>query len=150
MRSRDWEAVYSILDNARNNAATTEDIASEVYWRLNALAGEQRYEEALRLLQNRASLFNCQCLVHKQRAQILMKLGRDQEALAELSKAPIEREMGDYYGLAIDAKFLYLYLLAKGADSSVKDRLCEIPDDYRHITLGGKFLTKADIVSFLR
>ncbi len=83
-------------------------------------------------------------------ARILNKLGRDREALDELRSAPIEEEMEEYYGLAIDAKFFYLYLLAKSGDLSVRDRLAEIPDDYRHITMGGKFLTKADIVSFLK
>lgn len=150
MRNKDWDAVYAMLDDARDKAVTTEDIGSEVYWRVNALAGEQRYDEALQLLQKKASLFNCQCLVHKQRAQMLMKLGRDQEALDELRKAPIDAEMEDYYGLAIDTKFFYLYLLAKRGDASVKGRLAEIPDDYRHITMDGKFLTKADIASFLK
>ncbi len=150
MRSKDWDAVYAILDDASSRAVTQEDMRREVYWRAAALEHEQRYGEALDLLKKNANLFNCQCLVHLQLACILIKLGHDQEALAELKNAPIEAEMEDYYGLAIDAKFLYLYLLAKSGDPSIKDRLAEIPDDYRHITSGGKFLTKADITSFLK
>jgi thioredoxin-like negative regulator of GroEL len=149
MRSKDWDAVYAMLDDAGSRAVTQEDMRREVYWRATAFEGEQRYDEALELLQKNADLFDCQCLVHLQLACILIKLGRDQDALDELRKAPIEAEMEDYYGLAIDAKFLYFYLLAKIGDPSVKDRLAEIPDDYRHITSGGKFLTKTDISSFL-
>lgn len=150
MRSNDWASVYAMLDDARNRAVSSEDIRREAYWRVAALRGEQRYEEALQLLRKSAGLFNSQCLVHLDLAYILIKLGRDKEALHELSSAPIEEEMEEYYGLAIDTKFLYFYLLAKSGNSSVKDRLAEIPDDYRHITMGGKFLTKADIASFLK
>ncbi len=66
-----------------------------------------------------------------------------------MKQAPFEEEMEDFYGLAIDAKFLYFYLLARSGDRSIKDRLSEIPDDYRHITMDGKFLTKPDILALL-
>lgn len=149
MRTRDWVSVYAMLDDARSRAVTQEDMRREAYWRVAALQRQQRYDEALKLLRRSAQFFDCQCLVHHEAASLLVKLGRNQEALAELEQAPIEAEMGEYYGLAIDAKFFYLYLLAKSGDPSVKDRLCEIPDDYRHITMDGKFLTKADITAFL-
>ena len=150
MRSRDWTSVYVMLDDARNRAVSDDDVKDEIYWRVTAFGREQRYEEALELLKKNAARFNCQCLVHLDLAYILLKLGRDQEALEDLGRAPIEEEMEEYYGLAIDAKFLYFYLLAKSGDPLVKDRLAEIPDDYRHITMDGKFLTKADIASFLK
>ena len=57
--------------------------------------------------------------------------------------------MTSFYGLAIDAKFFYLYLLAKRCDPSVKERLSEIPDDYQHITMDREFLTKPDIMALL-
>jgi hypothetical protein len=57
--------------------------------------------------------------------------------------------MEDFYGLAIDAKFFYFYILAKNGDKSIANRLPEIPDDYRHITKDGKFLTKTDIAAIL-
>ena len=150
VRSEDWASVYAVLDDARNNAVNDDEIKDETYWRAVALRRELRYDEALELLRNNANLFNSQSLVHHELACILIELGRDREALDELKKAPIEEEMENYYGLAIDAKFFYFYLLAKSGDPSVKDRLAEIPDDYRHITMGGTFLTKADIASFLK
>jgi hypothetical protein len=150
MRSRDWVSVYAILDDARTRAITTEDIVREIHWRATALKGEQRYSEALDLLRKNAGLFNSQSLVRHEMARILVKIGRDQDAIDELKRTPIEEEMEDFYGLAIDAKFFYLYLLAKGGDPSVKDRLSEIPDDYRYIAIGGTFLTKPDIISLLK
>lgn len=150
IRSKDWTSAHAMLDDARNRAFTSEDIRREAYWRVAALEGEQRYEEALELLRKNANLFNSQSLVHLDLARYLDKVGRSQEALDELKKAPIEEEMKDYYGLAIDAKFFYFYLLAKSGDTSVKERLAEIPDDYRHIAMGGQFLTKADIVALLK
>jgi thioredoxin-like negative regulator of GroEL len=150
MQGNDWASVYAMLDAARNQAVTREDLGSEVYWRSTALTKEQRYDEAIELLRNNANLFNSQSLVHHELACILIELGCEREALDELKKAPIEEEMEDYYGLAIDAKFFYFYLLAKSGDTSVKARFAEIPDDYRHIAMGGKFLTKADIMAFLK
>lgn len=147
--SKDWASVHAMLDEARDRAITDDDIRSEAHWRVVALTREQRYDDALDLLSKNAHLFNSQSLVHHKAACILDKLGRNEEALEELKKAPIEEEMESYYGLAIDAKFFYFYLLAKSGDPSVKERLSEIPDDYRHITMGGTFLTKTDIVSLL-
>ena len=148
--SGNWSAVHAMLDDARDRAVTDDDIKDEAYWRVVALTRETRYNEALDFLTKNSDRFDCRSWLYHESARILIKLGRDREALDELRKAPIEEEMEDYYGLAIDAKFFYLYLLAKSGDPSVKDRLSEIPDDYRHITMGGTFLTKADIASFLK
>lgn len=150
MRSKDWASVYSMLDDARSRAVTRDDMKQEVYWRATALENEQRYAEALNLLQTNTGLANSMSLWSHQIACLLVKLDRDKDAVDELSKAPIEEEMKDHYGLAIDAKFFYLYLLAKNGDPSVRDRLVEIPDDYRYITMEGQFLTKADIIALLR
>jgi tetratricopeptide (TPR) repeat protein len=149
VRSGNWISVYEMLDEARNGAITNDDIMDEAFWRVVALTRQQRYEEALDFLRKNAKLFNSQSLVQHKIACILIRLGRDQDALNELSKAPVEEEMQRFYALAIDAKFFYYYLLAKNGDPSVKRRLDEIPDDYRHITAGGKFLTKPDIVALL-
>jgi tetratricopeptide (TPR) repeat protein len=149
MTNGDWVAVHNVLDNARSRAVTREDFGREVYWRVVALQRQQRYQDALELLRKSAGLFNSQSLVQQELASILIKLGRDQEALDELSRAPVEEEMASFYGLAIDAKFLYFYLLAKSGDTSVRNRLDEIPDDYRHITMEGKFLTKPDIAALV-
>jgi tetratricopeptide (TPR) repeat protein len=150
MRGEDWASVYALLDRIRGRASTQDDMRMETYWRVTALGKQGRYDEAIALQRRNANLFNSQCLVHHNLARFLLKLGRDDEALEELKKAPIEEEMEDFYGLAIDAKFSYFYLLAKRGDQSVKDRLSEIPDDYRHITMGGRFLTKPDIVALLK
>lgn len=149
VQHEDWESVYAMLDEARDNAASTDDVRDEIHWRSFALEGQRRYEEAIDLLRKNADVFNSQSSVQHELACLLLKLGRDQEALDELSKAPFEAEMKSFYGLAIDAKFFYLYLLAKTGDQSVRGRLSEIPDDYRHITMDGKFLTKPDIVAAL-
>lgn len=147
-RDEDWNSVYSLLDRAKSQAVTREDFSREAYWRAVAFERQGRFEEALDLLRRNASLFNCQCLVQKMLASILVKLGHYRQALEELSKAPIEEEMQAFYGSAIDAKFLYFYLLAKCGDRFIQDRLAEIPDDYRHFA-GGKFLTKPDIVALM-
>jgi tetratricopeptide (TPR) repeat protein len=149
MRKDDWSSVYTMLDAARQQAVTDDEIKREVYWRMVALENQRHYEEAIDFLQSNSRHFNSQCLVHQNLASFLLKLGRNKDALDELSKAPFEEEMEDFYGSAIDAKFLYFYLLAKSGDRSIKDRLSEIPDDYRHITMDGKFLTKPDIVAVL-
>ena len=146
---KNWAAAHAALDEARNRAFTADDVKDEAYWHVVTLMREQRYEEAMDLLRERAELFNRQCLVQRKIASILNKLGRNQEALAELSKAPVEEEMEAFYALALDAKFLYFYLLAKSGDRSIRKRLDEIPDDYRHFTIDGKFLTKPDIASLL-
>ncbi len=149
MEGEDWPAVYAILDRVQSQATTREDKARETYWRAMALIGQNQYQEAVDLLRKGGKLFNSQCLPYKIIAEVLDKIGDDQGALRELSDAPIDQEMERFYGLAIDAKFFYFYLLAKTGDRSVLNRLSEIPDDYRHIAMGGKFLTKADIVSLL-
>lgn len=148
-RAGNWASIYAMLDEARDNATSHDDIMDEAYWRAVALTKQQRYEEALEFLHRNTILFNCQSLVQHRIAEILVTLGRLQEALEELRRAPVEEEMDSFYGLAIDAKFFYFYLLAKGGDTSIKNRLNEIPDDYRHITKDGKFLTKPDIVALL-
>ena len=150
MRRKEWASVYAMLDDARKRAINADDLKSETYWRVAALGREGRYQEAIQLLRDNASRFNSQSSVHHELASFLVKLGHEQDALEELKKAPIEEEMGEFYGLAIDAKFFLLYLLAKNGDRSVRDRLNEIPDDYRHITMGGKFLTKNDIAALLK
>ena len=148
-RSEEWEALYAMLDDARDNAATADDIGSELHWRIAALKRQERYQDALDLLREKARAYNSQSLAQHQFARVLLKLGRDQEAVDELSKAPFEAEMTSFYGLATDAKFLYLYLLAKQGDPSVRERLNEIPDDYEYVTTDVEFLTKADIVALL-
>jgi hypothetical protein len=149
IREKAWSSVYSRLAEARNDATTRDDKVNEVYWRSVALIRQRRYGEAVELLRDEGSLFYCQCLPRKIIAEVLDKTGDDQGALRELSAAPIEQELEEFYGIAIDTKFLYFYLQAKIGDHSILNRLAEIPDDYRHITMGGKFQTKSDIVALL-
>jgi tetratricopeptide (TPR) repeat protein len=149
LRNKDWAGAHGMLDDARNRAVTRNEKSRAMHWRVATLEREKRYEDALELLRRNADLFNSQCRVHLERALCFEKLGRKEEALAELAAAPIESEMESFYAFAIDAKFLYFYLLAESGDASVAKRLGEIPDDYRHITIDGKFLTKPDIVSLL-
>lgn len=149
LRNKNWVAAHDMLDSAKDRAVTREDRNSAIHWRVVTLEREKRYEDALELLRRNASLFNSRCHVQLECALCLEKLGRDQEALAELAAAPVEEEMQSFYAFAIDAKFLYFYLLAKSGEASVAHRLDEIPDDYRHITMDGKFLTKPDIVALL-
>lgn len=150
MREKAWSSIYSILDDARDRAVTREDKAREAYWRSTAFIKQGQYQKAIELLRDDCGLFYCQCLPHKMIAEILDKTGDDHDALRELSTAPIEQEMEEFYGIAIDTKFLYFYLLAKSGDRSILSRLSELPNDYRHVTMDGKFLTSADIVALLK
>ena len=72
----------------------------------------------------------------------LLTLGHDQAAVDELGGEPFEAEMSWFYGLAIDAKSFYLYLLAKQGDPSVRIAWAKFPMHYRHITMDGTFLAK--------
>lgn len=148
-RSEDWDGLTALLDDARKNASTPDDVRREIHWRCVALERQGRYQEALELVRDKAQLFNSQCGVKQRQAALLLKLGRNQEALTTLESAPFEAEMPTFYGLALDAKFSYFYLLAQQGDPSVRARLAEIPDDYRHMTMDIEFLTKADILALL-
>ena len=148
-QSQNWAAVYHMLDHARDNAVLDEDIRSEVGWRIFALKQQQRYDEALDLLLEKAHVFNCRSYAQHQFARLFVLLHRDREAVDALSAAPFDDEMSAFYGLAIDAKFFYFYLLAKSGDPSVKRRLSEIPDDYEYIMADGKLVSKRDIVALL-
>ena len=50
VRYEDWEAAHAMLDEARDSAATAEDLKRAVYWRSVALETQERYEDALDLL----------------------------------------------------------------------------------------------------
>ncbi len=147
---KDWTSLYAMLDDARSTAVSRDDVRSEVHWRIAALERQQRYGEALDLLRSNTAIYNSQSYVRHQSARLLLQLGRDKDALDELSKAPFEAEMTSYYGLAMDAKFCYFYLLAKHSDPLLKARLSEIPEDYQYITKNGEFITKPDIAALLK
>ncbi len=147
---KDWASLTAMLDDARRTAVSRDDVRSELHWRVAALERQQRYGEALDFLRSNANIYNSQSYVQHQSARLLLLLGRDKEALNELSKAPFDTEMTSHYGLAIDAKFFYFYLLAKNGDTSVEARLSEIPDDYQYVTKNGQFITKPDITAMLK
>ena len=147
---KDWTSLYAMLDDARGAAVSRDDVRSEVHWRIAALEGQQRFSEALDLLRRNATIYNSQSYVQHQSARLLLQLGRDQDALDELSKAPFEAEMMSHYGLAIDAKFFYVYLLARHGDPSAKAIIPSISDDYQYITKNGEFITKPDIVALMK
>ncbi|WP_158810108.1 hypothetical protein [Beijerinckia sp. L45] len=148
-RSEDWDGLTAMLDGARDTALSSDDVKREVHWRGVALERQGRYEDALNLIRDKAQLFNSKCGVQQRQAALLLKLGRDQEALSALETAPFEAEMPTFYGLALDAKFSYFHLLAQQGDPSVRERLAEIPDDYRHMTMDIESMTKADILALL-
>ena len=147
---KDWASLYAMLDDARGTAVSRDDVRSELHWRVAALEQQQRYGEALDPLRSNANIYDSQSYVQHQSARLLLRLGRDKEALSELSKAPFDAEMTSHYSLAVDAKFFYFYLLAKNGDASVETRLPEIPDDYQYITKNGQFITKPDILALLK
>ena len=147
---RDWPQLYAMLDDACSKATSRDDVRSEAHWRVAALERQQRYSEALDLLRSNANIYNSQSYVQHQSARLLLRLGHEKEALDALSKAPFDSEMKSFYGLAIDAKFLYVYLLAKHGDRSAEMRLPEIPDDYQYVTKNGEFIAKSDIVAVLK
>ena len=145
----DWDAVHTLLDDARAKAVTAADRSSETYLHVAALKRQQRYGEALDLLRSEGHFYNSQSLAQHDTAHVLHKLGREQDALDVLSKAPYETEMTSFPLLAMDAKFFHLFLLAKAGDSSVKARLGEFPDDYLHVTMDGNLVRKSDIIAQL-
>lgn len=146
LRHEDWTSAFSMLDQARRTAVTSDDCKREIFWRSVVLARQNHTEQAVELLRKNAHLFNSQSHVKHEIARLLVSQGRHQEALKELNSAPIDCELDQFYALAIDAKFFYYYLLAKAGDPTIRDRLCEIPDDYRYICHDGTILAKPDII----
>lgn len=146
----DWISLYAMLDDAHDSATSREDVASAVHWRIAALERQRRNSEALQFLKENAGAYSTRSLVQHKIARLLVSLGREQEALEELSNAPFDAEMESFYALAMDAKFFYVYLLARNDAPSIHDRLSEIPDDYQYLNRDGTILTKADIASIAR
>jgi len=70
---------------------------------------------------------------------------RDNEALLEIEKAPIDAEMGKHWALVLDAKFFRLYLLAKNNHPIGADQLNELPGDYVYIMPKGELFSKDDL-----
>ena len=145
----DWQAVHALLDDARENAVTPHDISDEVFMRVATLKWQERYSEALDLLRERGHLYGSDSLAKHDMARVLVKLSRERDALDVMSGSPYEAEMTSFYGLAMDAKFFHVALLAKVGDPSARDRLTEIPEDYSTVTMDGDLLTKADVVASL-
>lgn len=149
MDQEDWTAVHSLLDDARKNAITPDDISEEVYLRVSTLKSQERYGEALDHLQNRGHLYTSQSLAKHDMCRVLVKLSRERDALEIMSGSPYEAEMSSFPILALDAKFFHVALLAKVGDPLAKDRLREIPDDYFTVTMDGDLLSKSDVIASL-
>ena len=148
-RQEDWPAVHTLLDNGRENAVTSDDLSQETYLRVDALKRQASYGEAIDLLRERGHLYNSQSLAQHDLARVLIKLGREKEALVVMNGGGYEAEMTSFPILAMDAKFFHVTLLAKSGDPSARDRLDEIPDDYLHVTADGDLVTKSDVMSLL-
>lgn len=149
VKQQNWTSLYAMLDEARSKAVSREDVRSEVHWRIAALKRQKRYEEALSLLRNNASVYDSQSLVRHRSSQLLVQLGREREALEEISKAPFEAELTSHYGLALDAKFYCFLLKARAGDASIASRLSEFPQNFEYVEPTGRFLTVKDILGEL-
>ena len=149
VRQEDWTGVHALLDDARENAVTPDDVAREVHLRVATLRRQERYSEALDLLRERGHLYRSQALARHDMCRVLVKLGRERDALDVMSGLPYEAEMTSFPGLAMDAKFFHVAPLAKVGDPSARDRLLEIPDDYFTVTIDGDLLSKSDVIATL-
>lgn len=150
LAEQNWAAVYALLDEMRANAATPDEMASEVAFRVSTLEKQGRNHDALDLLRDRGHLFLSQSHATQTTARVLMKLGRERDALQVMSGSPYEAEMSSCPMRAMDAKFFHAVLLAKLGDPSAKQCLEGIPDDYIQVTVDGDdLITKSDVVALI-
>ena len=86
--------------------------------------------------------FNCKTNAIHKRARILHESGNGDAALAEISKAPFDSEIEDYWALVMEAKFFRLYLMARAGMPLPPEQLAEIPDDYISLFPTGERVAK--------
>ena len=149
-KQEDWAAVHALLDEARENAVTPDEISSEVAFRVSTLEKQGHNAEALDLLREKGHLFTSQSHATQATARVLLKLGRERDALSVMSGSPYEEEMISCPIRAMDAKFFHAVLLAKAGDPSARECLEGIPDDYIQVTVDGDdLITKSEVVTLL-
>lgn len=139
MRRQDWAAAHAMLDQFESDDPDMHGIA---HWRSVVLCEEGRYEEALQYLADNLQRFNCKTNVFHKRAWIFHQTGNDQAALEEISNAPFDAEIEDYWALVVEAKFFQLYLLARLGLPIPPEQLAEIPDDFISLLPTGERIPK--------
>lgn len=146
IKAEDWDGAHEALDDLQKTNVSQNSIA---HWRACIFESEGRYADALAFMQKNAGKFNCQSSVHNRIARLLDWMGRDDEALVEINKAPIEAEYKKYPGLAIEARFFQLYLYVKNRRPVERKYLNDIPDDCGIMTVDLQWFTKQDLLRMI-
>jgi hypothetical protein len=139
LHRKDWAAAHAMLDKIELADPDAHGIA---HWRSEVLCDEGRHQEALQYLADNMHRFNCKTNAIHKRARILHESGNGDAALAEISKAPFDSEIEDYWALVMEAKFFRLYLMARAGMPLPPEQLAEIPDDYISLFPMGERISK--------
>ena len=115
------------------------------HWRAALLDQEGKYADALSVVNAAASDFNCKSALALQRAQLLAKLGRAEEAVSMLREAPIAQESATYPGLAWEAAYFGCYLLAKQGQALARVWFDLIPEDFQ-TRIDGRPVAKSNLL----
>jgi hypothetical protein len=143
LRRKDWAAAHAMLDQIESDDPDRHGIA---HWRSVVLGEEGRYEEALQYLADNVQRFNCKTNVFHKRAWIFHQTGNDQAALQEISNAPFDVEIDDFWPLVMEAKFFRLYLMVRAGLPIPPEQLAEIPDDYISLLPTGERIPKKQLI----
>lgn len=126
---KDWDACHALVDSLASSAVP-EERANGAYWRAVTLRKEGKNKEALEFLGSHRNDFFCKCGVDLARAEILMSLGRTENAFAVMAAAPIETEMASFPALATELAYYYCLQLAKNGRQTPEKALAAVPDDF--------------------
>jgi hypothetical protein len=147
-RRRDWATLHKALD-AASPGRDAEERCCIAYWRAAGLEAKDHCLEANEVWAEARGEFSCKTLVHKRVAENLHRLGRDEEAIEELQRAPMLEEMDRYRALVLDAKYLLAHLMAVNGFEVEQALLDEIPENYIHIDYRGRRISKADLMAMI-
>jgi hypothetical protein len=131
-----WTACHALLARAAASADPIER-ANAAHWRAVTLRKEGRNKEALDFLVSHRNDFFCKCGVDLARAEILVGIGRTEEAFETMAAAPIESEMATFPAIATELAYYYCLELAKNGRPMPDGVLALIPDDFE--TFDGRY-----------
>jgi tetratricopeptide (TPR) repeat protein len=144
LKSNNWQACHRRID-AEGRGDTREQRVSIALWRAAILEREKRYDEALRTLDAiRDEAFTRNGFLWE-RADVLCRMGKFEEALDTLRSAPFGAELDAFPALTYEAIFLYCYLLKRSNREPPPNLLAALPGDFRTMLYDGRFVSKADI-----
>jgi hypothetical protein len=142
----DWQACHRRLD-AAEPGENREERVSIAYWRATVLARQERYPNALGVLDAGGAEFFSQCGLRYFQAELLCLTGDRDKAIAVLRDAPFAAESEAFAAMANEAMFLLCYLLRRGGEPMPPDLVEAIPDDFRTFMFDERFLDKSDLLS---